>query len=238
MQRRVLVTAHRGSSAIAPENTLAALQQAIVDGADFAEVDVQATADGELVLFHDADLSRIAGLPHRLGERSYREICQVDAGRWFGPEFAAERIPRLAEAVNRVRGQLRLNLELKAYGSTRHSLAQRLVEQLQQLAFSHDCIVTCFDRALLWQVHQLAPQLRLGLICADTPSALENWLTLYSVQAAIATPKLIKSIQSRNQAIHVWTVNDPADMQRFIQWGVDSLITDQPGRLRQVLAAA
>jgi glycerophosphoryl diester phosphodiesterase len=230
----VLVTAHRGSSGIAPENTLAALQQAIVDGADGAEVDVQVTADGELVLFHDAGLRRIAGDDRRLCGLTYPEVCQLDAGRWFGPQFVGEPIPRLADAVDLVRGRLWLNLELKAYGG--QALAPLVVAQLRRLAFT-DCILTSFDRELLWQVHQLAPPLKLGLICAEPPGELADWLALYSLGAAIATPQLTAQIQAAGKAVHIWTVNQPSAMRGFIRQGVDSLITDHPRRLRQILAA-
>lgn len=232
-----LVTAHRGSSGAAPENTLAALRQAIVDGADMAEVDVQLTADGELVLLHDLDLLRVAGDPRCLADLTYQQIRQLEVGRWFGPAFAGEPVPRLVDAIALVRGRLRLNLELKASWADPR-LARSVVALLTQCQFEAGCLITSFDPDLLRQVRGLAPQLELGLIIEAVPSSWDSQLSLYSIDQAIATPALIRQIQSRRQAVHVWTVNQPADMLRLRQHSVDSIITDHPKLLRQVLQTA
>lgn len=230
---RPLVTAHRGSSAIAPENTLASLRQAILDGADLAEVDVQATADGELVLGHDADLQRVAGDPRHLWQMTYPEVARLDVGHWFDPRFSGERIPRLQDAIALVKGRLQLNLELKAYGPT-PNLAPQVVDQVLACDFAQDCLVTSFDPALLRQVRQRAPQLILGLICETFPASLAEF-DLYSLPFDLVTPERVHQIHALNKAIHVWTVNQPEGMRRLIQLGVDSLITDNPRLLRQVL---
>ena len=110
---RIAVTAHRGSSHRAPENTLGAIQQAIDDGADFAEIDVQTTADGLVVVIHDADLMRLASVNRRIQDIQYEELREIDIGSWFSSDFRKERTPTLEEAINLARGRIRLNIELK-----------------------------------------------------------------------------------------------------------------------------
>lgn len=235
MPHSLLVTAHRGSSALAPENTLASLRQAIADGADLAEVDVQRTADGELVLFHDDDLQRICGDPRLLRELTYREISGLDVGRWFGSQFIGERVPRLADAIALAQhGKLKLNLELKtAYPNP--DFARLVVQQVHVLEFSQDCILTSFNRDLIRQVREQMPYGALGLICAVDPGPPENWLDVYSLAADVVTPEVIERLHCQGKTLHVWTVNQPETMHRLIQAGVDSIITDHPARLRQVL---
>src|SRR5262249_20771464 len=109
----VEVTAHRGHARAAPENTLSAMRKAIESGADYAEMDVQLTSDGKIVLLHDRDLKRVAGDSRRLDELSYDEVRQLDVGRWFDPAFSGERVPTLAEVINLCRGKIRMNIELK-----------------------------------------------------------------------------------------------------------------------------
>ena len=112
VRRDVEVTAHRGSSGRAPENTLSALRAAIEDGADYAEIDVQETADGHVVLLHDTDLERIAGVDRKIWEVELAELKRYDAGSWFGEAFRKERVPTLEEAIDLVSGRLKLNIEL------------------------------------------------------------------------------------------------------------------------------
>lgn len=109
----VQITAHRGASGSAPENTLIALQKAIEAGADYAEIDVQETSDGRLVLLHDPDLKRTTGLKKNIWQTTYNELKHLDAGSWFSDEFSAERIPLLEDAIELVRGKMLLNIELK-----------------------------------------------------------------------------------------------------------------------------
>ncbi|MEE8161555.1 MAG: glycerophosphodiester phosphodiesterase family protein, partial [Acidobacteriota bacterium] len=106
IEDQVAVTAHRGSSLAAPENTMSAVRLAIEQGADFAEIDVQETADGEIVLLHDDDLMRIASLNKRISELSFAEVQELDAGSWFSREYAGERIPRLLDIIELARGKI------------------------------------------------------------------------------------------------------------------------------------
>jgi len=125
LEDRVTIVAHRGSSKAAPENTLAAIERAIEDGAHYAEIDVQETADGVVVVLHDTDLKRLTGLDKKIWEATYDEIRELDVGSWFSPEFAGERIPTLLETFEFADRRIPLIIELKLNGHE-----QNLVESL------------------------------------------------------------------------------------------------------------
>jgi glycerophosphoryl diester phosphodiesterase len=226
--RPVRVTAHRGHSLAAPENTLSALRKAIASGADYAEVDVQPTADGVVVLLHDRDLKRVAGDPRRLEDLTYDEVRQLDVGRWFGPAFAGERVPTLAEAIDLCRGRIKMNIELKVYGGDR-GLAGKVNRLIHDKGFDADCLVTTFDYDTLREMKRQNPDLRRGLIVAyalGDVSRLE--VEALSVRADFLSDDLLHSAHRHGREVHVWTVNDARRMTRLMQRGVDNLITDDP----------
>jgi glycerophosphoryl diester phosphodiesterase len=161
----VQVTAHRGHSRAAAENTLRAVRKAIESGADYAEVDVQQTADGVVVLLHDRDLMRVGGDPRRIEELTSGEARKLDVGGWFGPGFAGEGVPTLAEVIDLCRGRIKLNIELKFYGPERR-LARDVARLVREQDFESDCLVTSFNYDALLEVKRHNPRLRTGLIVA------------------------------------------------------------------------
>ncbi len=234
--RDVLVTAHRGSSLQAPENSLSAIRQAIDDGADFAEIDVQETRDGTLVLLHDTDLMRIAGLPKKIWEVDYAEIKDLDAGSWFSDAFATEHIPTLEQAMDLAQGRIRLNIELK-YNGHDQDLAGRVARLVKARGFSDHCIITSLDAKGLIAVSAIAPDLRLGLIVTVSMGDVSQLpVDLLSMNREQATPAQVRTNRGKGLETHVWTINDRSDMARMIERGVNNIITDEPALLRQVIA--
>jgi len=148
---RVAVTAHRGSSKLAPENTLSAVRRAIEDGADFAEIDVQETADGVVVLFHDTDLMRIAGLKKNIWQVTYPEIKSLDVGSWFSKDYIGERIPTLVETIELARDKIKLNIELKFNGHEKQ-LVTNVVKIIEDHQFKSRCVISSLNFAGLQQV--------------------------------------------------------------------------------------
>jgi glycerophosphoryl diester phosphodiesterase len=233
-QPLVQVTAHRGHSRAAPENTLSAIRKAIASGADFAEVDVQQTADGVVVLLHDSDLKRVAGDPRRVGELSFDEVRKLDVGSWFDPVFAGERVPTLAEVVDLCRGRIKLNIELKIYGPDRQ-LALEVARLVHEHDFESDCLLTSFSYDALLEAKQHNPRVRTGLIIAyalGDVSRLE--FDVLSVRADFLSDKVLREARRLGKEIHVWTVNDSRQMFRLMKRGVDNIITDDPDMLIRV----
>jgi glycerophosphoryl diester phosphodiesterase len=235
LSRETLVTAHRGSAAVAPENTLAAIYQAIDDRADFAEIDVQETADGELVLLHDKDLMRIAGIPTNIWDAELADLRLVDAGSWFDPAFSRERIPTLSEALQASGRRLRLNIELK-YNGHDQRLAERVVAEVRAANRTGRCIITSLNSDGLAQVRRLAPEIRIGQVVT---AALGNTraldVDLLSMNQAHVTPGVVRANRRAGLETHVWTVDREADMARMLDYGVDNIITNRPAVLRAMI---
>jgi glycerophosphoryl diester phosphodiesterase len=224
----VQVTAHRGHARAAPENTLSAIRKAIEVGADYAEVDVQQTADGTVVLLHDRDLKRVAGDSRRLDELSDAEVRKLDVGSWFSPAFAGERVPTLVEAIDLCRGRIKMNIELKLFGPDRR-LAGEVARLVHEGRFEADCLITSFDYDALRELKRHNPRLRTGLIVAHAlgdVSRLE--VDALSVRADFLSAELMRAARRHGREVHVWTVNDPRQMTRLMMRGVDNIITSSP----------
>jgi glycerophosphoryl diester phosphodiesterase len=235
MRHRVAVTAHRGSSGYAPENTLSALRRAIDDGADFAEIDVQLTLDGTVVVIHDADLKRVTGVRKKISEISYEEIKTLDAGSWFSSEFRGEPIPTLKEMLALAKGKIRLNVELKFHGRD-DQLVEKVLQIIQDQHVESQCLISSMNYKGVMRVKTLNPDLITGFIVVRRVGDLSRFGTDFlSLNKGIASRRVIASAKRWGKGIHVWTVNDPKEMAHFINLSVDSIITDIPKILIEVM---
>ncbi|MDX1945001.1 MAG: glycerophosphodiester phosphodiesterase family protein [Pirellulaceae bacterium] len=226
--RPVGITAHRGHARAAPENTLAALRAAIASGADYAEIDARQTSDGVVVLLHDRDLRRVASDSRRIDQVSLAQLKQLDVGRWFGSQFTGERVPTLAEAIDLCRGELRLNIELKSTATDR-TLAAAVTAVVRDADFADQCLITSFHLADCREARRLNPRQRTGLIVAQAVGDLSRLdVDALSVRADFLSDDLLARAQRQGREVHVWTVNDPRQMSRFLQRGVDNLMTSDP----------
>lgn len=235
----VQITAHRGASGSAPENTLIALQKAIEAGAEYAEIDVQETADGKLVLLHDPDLKRTTGIKRNIWQVGYNEIKTLDAGSWFSTEFSGERIPLLEDAIELVRGRMLLNIELKTNGYEVR-LAERVCKTVQRMNFSDQVILTSFEPEQLRAAERNGQGIRIGLIFYFMPSydILSMPYSVLSLHKRNAGKKFLDQAREAGKETHVWTVNEEKDMHDLIQTGVDNIITNYPERLRALLESS
>lgn len=228
LRDRVLVVAHRGGSRRAPENTLAAIWKAIEVHADLSEIDVQETSDGKVVLLHDNDLRRVAGVDKRIWEVSYDEIKGLDVGSWFSPDYKGERIPTLAEVLDVAKGRIRLNIEIK---SNEHNptLPEKVVRLVEEKGLVSECVISSFNYEWLPRVKRLNSKLRVGYITGEPVGDISRLdVDFLSLQAKLVTEELVRSARRKKKEVHVWTVNDPKQMARLIDLGVDGIITDVP----------
>jgi len=227
---RVINCAHRGASAHAPENTLAALDMAIALGADMAEVDVQPTADGRLVIFHDDELGRTTDGTGPLAERTLDELRRLDAGAWFDAAWAGQRIPTLDEVLELARGRLLLNLELKSRRWDEAGLLE-LTQALDRHRARGRVLVTGFDADLIDELRDREPHLRLGYILGR--GAVPGWafsakVGFLSAERSLVDAAFLEFAVAASKSVHAWTVNDPDDMVHLMDLGVDGVITDDP----------
>jgi glycerophosphoryl diester phosphodiesterase len=228
----IATTGHRGSKSRAPENTLSAVRHAIAEGADYAEIDVQTTADGVVVLLHDADFMRVASVNRRLGDVTAAELADIDVGSWFAPEFAGERVPTLREVIDVARGRIRLNIELKL-ARPDPTLVERTVAVVRETGFEGECVMSSLSIAALTEVEAIAPEISTGLILFQSvgdPSRTD--VDFLSLSAGRVTSGLVQAVHRRGGAVHVWTVNDVENVLAMIGMGVDNIITDHPERVR------
>ena len=232
---QVAITAHRGNSSRAPENSLAAFRAAIAAQADFSELDVQRTRDGAVVVLHDGDLMRMAGDPRKIGTLTLQDLATIDIGRKSGPAFVGEHVPTLAAVIATVRGRMKLNVELK-YNAPDPQLAAAALDVLRQEHFLDQVVITSLDAAALRQVRAIEPHVRIGQIVTvavgDVARAETDFLSLNSARA---TAEVIRRAHAAGKEVHVWTVDRAEVMLRMIERGADNLITNVPELAVRVL---
>jgi glycerophosphoryl diester phosphodiesterase len=225
----VAVTAHRGGTRRSIENTLGSIREAIDVGAQFAEIDVQMSRDAVLVVTHDSDFSRQSKVARKVWEMTYEEIYEIPLTSPASPEIAADRAPRLDELLDLARGRIRLNIELKYYGDHQPRLAERVVDAVRAGGMADQVVIQSLHYAGLEEVRRLAPEIPVGYlfsINARDPKRLD--VDFLSVQIGRVNGPFIRTAHRRKQDVHVWTVDEPSDMQRLIELGVDNLITNRP----------
>jgi glycerophosphoryl diester phosphodiesterase len=231
-----LITAHRGASGAAPENTMAAIEGAIAAGADFVEIDVQETVDGVVVVAHDSDFMKVSGSPTKVWEATAAELAELDIGSWFGPEFADQHVPTLAEVLDTCKGKIKVNIELKYYGHDQQ-LEQRVIDLVEERDMSRDIVVMSLKRQGVEKVQALRPGWTVGLLATMAVGDLTRLdVDFLAVNATTASPGFIRRAQANDKQVFAWTVNDVVGMSTQFSRGIDSLITDEPALAREVLA--
>lgn len=236
-EKPLVVTAHRGASYVAPENTLSAMAAAVEAGAEFAELDVGMTRDGQVVLMHDRTIDRTTSGTGDLGDFSLEELRSLEVGSWFGEEFSGEPIPTLRDVIRFAKGQLKLNIEIKA-ARVEPTIAAAVVEIIRSEGFVEDCMVTSFSRETVEEVKRIAPEIRTGFIFGeDYPEDVfeGGWEVLSSNYEVVDSMFVARAKQS-GKSVHVWTVDDRELMLKLIGLGVDGIITNRPALLLEVTA--
>lgn len=244
---RPLVVAHRGASAYAPENTVVAFELAREQRADMFELDVQETEDHELVLMHDTTLSRTTDAervfpgraPWRVGDFTLAEIRKLDAGSWFSREYAGEGVPTLGEVLRAMRGSgLGLLLEIKEprlYPGIEARVADELRNESSWLGH---VVVQSFDWASMRRFHRLMPGVPIGLLgtpaIGDLP-ALAAYADQINPPYGEVTKEYVRRVHRLRMEVLAWTVDDPAAVRRLIGAGVDAVITNRPGSVRDLV---
>lgn len=230
------ITAHRGSSKMAPENTIAALETAIDEMADYSEIDVQTTADGIVVVCHDLNLKRVAGVDQRLSDITFSQLRELDVGSHFSKEFAEERIPSLQEVLETCKGRMKLNIELKNTGDDT-SLPEQVAALIMEYDMEDQCVITSVKLKYLERVKAFNPDLRTGYILAAAYGKYyeSEDFDLISIRSSFVSRRLVEAVHEDGKAIHVWTVNSKSEMEQMKILGVDNIITDYPVRAREIL---
>ncbi len=236
---RTQVTAHRGASKKAPENTLAAFRNALDSGADYIELDVQLTKDGQLVVFHDEKLDRTTDGTGKLTDFTYDELQQLSAGSWFGKdeEFAEERIPLLSEVFELIGNDILLNIEIKNHGDVLLT-AEKTVDMINEYDFENSCYVTSFSYAAVKRVKQLDPDIKTGLIAnvATTTAFTQlKYIDALSMNHLLVNATVVNNAHQNGKRIFVWTVDNNSEIKNMMALGVDNIITNRPEKASEIV---
>ncbi|MFN3150615.1 glycerophosphodiester phosphodiesterase family protein [Bremerella sp.] len=235
LEDNVQIMAHRGASSKAPENTLAAFQQAIEDGADWIELDVQETSDGQVVVMHDSDFMKLSKNPIKIWDATTDDLKDIDIGTWYSTDFADERVPTLAEVLALCKDKIGVNIELKYYGHD-EMLEQRVADIVDQQGMNDQVMAMSLKREGVMKMKSIRPQWKVGLlmsVAAGNLSKLEA--DFLAVNASFADVLLIDQAHDNGKQVFVWTVNDAATMSTMMSRGVDGILTDKPELARSVL---
>ena len=228
----VEVIAHRGASGTAPENTLAAFRRAETIGAHMIELDVQLTSDGEVIVMHDDTLERTTNGRGAVCGRSLAELRALDAGSWFGPAFAGEPVPTLAEVLDAVR--LPVNVELKAGGGD--GLEARTLAVVRAAGALDRIVFSSFDPGSLERLRLLTADAQIGVLWSRPQ--FSPAIAIAARVAAIAVHIRKTAVSAENVAAaremglltRVWTVNSPREFAPLERAGVAGVFTDYPER--------
>lgn len=236
MTTDVQIIAHRGSTRKAPENTMAAVREAVGAMTDCVEIDVQMTKDGVVVLGNDANLRRVAGVNRSIHSMTLEEIQSLEVGSSFSPEFAGEKIPTLEEVLAFCKGSVNLNIEIKRTGMDRE-LPARVVELIQEQEMEKQCVVTSTSMSHLMRVKELEPKLCTGYIVSAAYGEFGpgRQVDFISIRHEFADEELVEHMHDQGKRVYAWTVNAPGELRRLEAVGVDGIITDHPVMVREVL---
>lgn len=231
------VTAHRGNSIKAPENTEAAIVKAIQDGADYVEIDAQETLDGQVVLLHDNTFLRTGGLNKAPYELTMNEINSLDVGSWFSSSYKGEQVPRLRDILIKYKDHVKFNIHLKN-GAKQKRLNALVAEIISDTNAYDQCIISSFEYSALVQMKKYSENIKVGLIVYDYNHKLLAYkVDFYSVSTDILSPSLVQTLHSNGKEIHVWSVNDKKTFNNVYSHNVHNIITNNVTLARQELTA-
>ncbi|HXJ82401.1 MAG TPA: glycerophosphodiester phosphodiesterase family protein [Candidatus Methylomirabilis sp.] len=236
---RPLVIAHRGASAEAPENTIAAFELAIAHGADGIALEVHLSKDDQPVVIHDLTLDRTTDGVGPVRDRTVRELKRLDAGGWRGRAFEGQRIQTLQETLERFRDRARFWIELTSGFDPDRGLEEKVVSMLEIYDVLHQALLLSFDHAVLDRVRRLNSEIPLGLLAAHRtgPWPLATLVSAVCPALELVTEQEIHDIRRAGLDCYVWTVNEPIHADRLVHWGAGGIITDRPGPVRDKLGS-
>lgn len=235
----MLVFAHRGASGYGPENTEAAFDLALSQGCDGVELDVQLTRDGVAVVHHDWTVDRTTDGNGEISNLTAAALAALDAGSWFAPAFAGQRVPTLAAVLRRIPERVIVNVELKARPQDRPGLEEAVLAVLETAGRDKNLIVSSFNHLCLRRLCRLAPQIPLGLLYEGV--LLDPWdyaerqgISLYSLhpEQEYVAADFVAQAHRKGLKVACWTVNCPSRAAELDRMGVDAIITNYPDRCR------
>ena len=241
---RPLSIAHRGFSACCPENTLAAFRGAIDTGAPMIELDVNLSKDRQLVVIHDETVDRTTNGSGAVNAFTLKQLSRLDAGSWFHPRFAGERIPALDEVLKQVAPRAHINIEIKSHQSTVPGLIGRIEQRVINLVSARRVkkrvLISSFDQTVLKRIKQLDPAMDVALISKQSPlketvaCCIELGVFSYHPLLASIDRDLVAALHRADVYVFPWNVEVAGDIKRAFSLGVDGLIAKDPAMVLEI----
>jgi glycerophosphoryl diester phosphodiesterase len=239
----VLAIAHRGFSGAAPENTMTAFKKAIDLGVDMIELDVHLSKDGQVVVIHDDTLNRTTNGKGKVASYTLNELKQLDAGSWFESQFSREWIPTLKEVLELSRGRTLVNVELKKGDLGQYTimdLADRSLNEVKKMGMEEQVIFSSFDPSPLGGIKERNPRIQVTFLYNKPWTSLQEVIGdrpffILTCRKSVLTQAHISKAHQEGIKVNVYTLNMEEEIEQFLHWGIDGIITDYPDRLIKIL---
>ena len=235
---RIAVIGHRGFAGAAPENTMPAFEAALALGVDYVELDVQLSADGEIVVCHDANVQRVTGIDAALSDRTLAELKSMDFGCWFSPDYTGTQIPTLREVLERIRdSKLRVYLELKDLGGGDDAFPGAVLNLTRELGMEERCVFASFQYAYLQKIKTLDPNAKvlLNTDISEVSLPLDYPADYYGIKFSSFSSELADAIHANGAVAFVWTVDEPEQIRHAAKCGADGICSNRPDQVIAVL---
>jgi glycerophosphoryl diester phosphodiesterase len=235
----LLRVGHRGAKGHAPENTLASFDRAVELGVNAVETDVHLSRDGEVMLIHDHTVDRTTDGHGYVKDMTAAELKTLDAGGWYGPEFAGQRILTLAELLAWAKGRVGVAIEIKNGPIYYPGIAEKVVRLVRQHDMARQALLLSFDHLVLREARMIAPEIAAGILYVGrlvdpVAAARAAGADAIHPQWAFVTPDLVQAAHAAGLAVSPWCPNDLPTLRRLSEMGVDSVGTDYPELFDQV----
>lgn len=223
------IVAHRAGAIYGPENTLVSLEESIKNGVPYAEIDVQQSKDGKLVISHDTNLKRTTGVSKNVYDLNYDEIEKLDAGSYFSPKYANTKIPTLAQMMDMANNKIKLMIEIKENGHDNNIVSQ-VIDEIKAHNFENQCSIASMNLNVLKEVKDIDPKITTVYI---TPMIYGNYYSIkyvdaFSIEATFVSRENVLLAHMNHKKIYVWTVNNEKGLNKVLNLNVDGIVTDNP----------
>ncbi|PJI10522.1 MULTISPECIES: glycerophosphodiester phosphodiesterase family protein [Clostridium] len=231
--RRAKVIAHRGQGFGGQENSLGALEDSMKAKVDYAEIDVQETRDGKVVLMHDENLKRLTGLSADVNHLTYKQIERLNIAPPLHRNDVV-RIPTLDRVIKKCNNRLNLIIEIKPYGNT-EDLTNKVVKIIEDNNYVNQCKIHSVSYGILLQVKRLNPNIQTGIIvCGRTSGLCSMNVDFYSIEDDVLNKNLVNDIHAVNRKVYAWTVDGKAGVNNMLGLDVDGIISNKPRLLMNI----
>ena len=240
---RPIIIAHRGASAVAPENTVSAFLKAVETKADAVELDIRITCDNEIVVIHDSRLDRTTNGHGRVSDFTLEEIKKLDAGSWFHSKFYKEQIPTFSEIIESLTQKVGINIEIKPSNTQQNIIIRKCVELIQKNKLHKRVLISSFQHRLTQKIKLIDKNILTGIIYSPMihlGAKPANLVTKYKADAFIISKNylrenIVRDVQSCGAIVLVYTVENYDDFRRMSKFGVDGVMTNSPSSIYKMI---